>query len=69
VKKSDPVKYLVDNRSRTADELLSITDGIVKNSTRKLVRITYDKLRGSAKQHVEIAVPDFAKIIEKYTKS
>ncbi|MBW4676027.1 MAG: hypothetical protein KME52_18980 [Desmonostoc geniculatum HA4340-LM1] len=69
LQKGDPVEHLVENRSRTADVLLSITDAIVKKSTRQIVRGTYNKLRGSAKQHVEEAVPDFAKVIYKYTKS
>jgi site-specific recombinase len=69
VQKGNPVEYLVESCSRTSDVLLNITDVIAKNSTRKIVRGTYEKFRGSAKQHVEAAVPDFAKIIEKYTKS
>ncbi|MBD2413777.1 hypothetical protein FACHB389_31575 [Nostoc calcicola FACHB-389] len=69
LQKGDPVEYLVENRSRTADVLLSITDAIVEKSTRQIVRGTYNKLRGSAKQHVEEAVPDFAKVIYRYTKS
>ncbi|BAT51363.1 unknown protein [Nostoc sp. NIES-3756] len=69
VQKGDPVGHLVDNRSRTADALLSITDARVKDSKRQLVRGTYDKFRGSAKQHVEEAVPDFAQVIERYAKA
>ncbi|MFN6538938.1 MAG: DUF6918 family protein [Nostoc sp. EkiNYC01] len=69
LQKGDPVDHLVENRSRTADVLLSITDAIVEKSTRQIVRGTYNKLRGSAKQHVEEAVPDFAKVIYRYTKS
>ncbi|TAF08668.1 MAG: hypothetical protein EAZ77_06555 [Nostocales cyanobacterium] len=67
--KGDPVGYLVNNSSVTADALLSITDVRAKQSNRSIVRGTYEKLRGSAKKHVEEAVPDFAKIIDKYTKS
>lgn len=66
--KGDPVAYLVANRSRTADALLSVTDTRVEKTTRAIVRSTYEKLRGSAKQHLEEAVPDFAKVIENYTK-
>ncbi|MBE9036162.1 DUF6918 family protein [aff. Roholtiella sp. LEGE 12411] len=69
VQKGDPVQHLVESRSRTADVLLSITDDIAKISKRQIVRSTYNKLRGSAKLHVEAAVPDFAKVIEKYTTS
>lgn len=69
IQKGDPVEYVVENRSRTADALLSITDARVKESKRQIVRGTYDKFRGSAKQHVEEAVPDFAKVIDNYTKN
>ncbi|MBD2254374.1 DUF6918 family protein [Nostoc parmelioides] len=69
VQKGDAVGHLVESRSRTADALLSITDARVKDSKRQIVRGTYDKFRGSAKQHVEEAVPDFAKLIDKYTKA
>jgi len=69
VQKGDAVGHLVESRSRTADALLSITDARVKDSKRQIVRGTYERFRGSAKQHVEEAVPDFAKRIEKYTKA
>ncbi|MFB2771313.1 hypothetical protein ACE1AT_18760 [Pelatocladus sp. BLCC-F211] len=66
--KGDPVGYLVASRDRTADALLSVTDEKAKNVNRSIVRGTYEKLRGSAKQHVEDAVPDLAKVIDKYTQ-
>ncbi|MCC5639175.1 hypothetical protein LC593_25785 [Nostoc sp. CHAB 5844] len=66
VQQGDPVAHLVTNKSRTADALLSVTDARVKKVTRPIVRGTYEKLRGSAKQHVEEAVPDFAQVINKY---
>jgi len=64
----EPVEYLKANKSRTADALLTVTDTKVKNANSQLVRGVYDKLRNSAKQHVEEAVPDFAQIIGKYAK-
>ncbi|MBD2364714.1 DUF6918 family protein [Anabaena sp. UHCC 0399] len=69
MQQGDPVAHLVGSRSRTADALLSVTDTRVKNSSRSIVRGTYEKLRGSAKQHVEEAVPDLAKVIQDYTKA
>ncbi len=68
VEKGDPIEHLNANRSRTADALLSVTDARVKSAKRQIVRGTYDKLRGSAKKHVEEAVPDLAKVINNYTK-
>ncbi|MEH1782882.1 DUF6918 family protein [Nostoc sp.] len=68
VEKGDPIEYLSVNRSDTADALLGVTDARVKNAKRPIVRGTYEKLRGSAKKHVEEAVPDLAKVINNYTK-
>jgi hypothetical protein len=68
VQKGDPVEHLVASRDRTADALLSVTDERVKQAKRPIVRGTYEKFRGSAKQHVQEAVPDFAKVIGKYAQ-
>ncbi|WP_392534831.1 DUF6918 family protein [Nostoc sp. C117] len=69
VEKGDPVGYVTANSSYTADALLGVTDARVKSVRRPIVRGTYEKLRGSAKKHVEEAIPDFANIIDKYTKA
>jgi hypothetical protein len=69
VEKGDPVGYVIANSSDTADALLGVTDTRVKKVKRQIVRGTYEKLRGSAKKHVEEAVPDLANIIDKYTKT
>ncbi|ODG99688.1 hypothetical protein A4S05_36960 [Nostoc sp. KVJ20] len=69
VEKGDPIGHLSSNSSRTADALLSVTDARVKNTKRQIVRGTYEKLRGSAKKHVEEAVPDLANVINNYTKA
>ncbi|MEH2111919.1 DUF6918 family protein [Nostoc sp.] len=68
IEKGDPIEYLSVNRSDTADALLGVTDARVKSAKRPIVRGTYEKLRGSAKKHVEEAVPDLAKVINNYTK-
>lgn len=64
----DPANHLIQNRDRTADALLSVTDGRIEKSTNNTVRGLYNKFRNSAKKHVEDAVPDLATIIDKYTK-
>jgi len=56
----------VSNKSRVADALLSVTDAKAKNAKSSVVRGTYDKLRGSAKKHVEDAVPRLSKLLEKH---
>ncbi len=59
--------HIGNERSRVADALLSITDGKAKNSKSGVVKGTYDKLRGTAKKHVEAATPRLGKLIEKYS--
>ncbi|HEY9671939.1 MAG TPA: hypothetical protein V6D11_10875 [Waterburya sp.] len=65
----DPVSYLIQNRSRTADALLSITDVRIEKTNNGIVRGSYNQLRKSAKNDVEEAVPGLAQIINNHTKA
>ncbi|HZF53228.1 MAG TPA: hypothetical protein VE093_31470 [Polyangiaceae bacterium] len=65
--KGNPAGHLVENRSRAADALLTVTDAKAKGAS-GIVKGSYDKLRGSAKKHVEEAVPRLARMIEKHAK-
>ncbi|MFM6002141.1 MAG: DUF6918 family protein, partial [Sphaerospermopsis kisseleviana] len=56
----DAVGYLSQNRSRTADLLLSITDIRIQKSSNSTIKGVYNKLRSSVKKHVEEAVPGLA---------
>jgi hypothetical protein len=58
--------YFESNRSRVADALLSVTDAKAKNAKSGVIRGTYDKLRGSAKKHVEDAVPRLSRLLQKH---
>jgi hypothetical protein len=58
--------HFVSNSSRTADALLSITDTRAQNAKSGVVKGTYEKLRPTAKKHVETAVPRLGKLVEKY---
>lgn len=69
VQTGNPVEHLTQNRDRTADALLGITDARIEKSKNTTVKGVYSKLRNSAKKHVEDAVPGLAKIIDNYTKS
>jgi len=62
----NPVKFFQDKSDRVADALLSVTDSKAKNAKSSLVRSTYESLRGTAKKHVQEAVPRLAKLVEKY---
>lgn len=63
----DPVAYLTQNTSRTADTILSVTDARIEKSKRAVVRASYSKLRKSVKSDVEAAVPGLAQIIHTHT--
>jgi DNA-binding phage protein len=60
--------YMSDNSGRVADALLAITDGKAERAKTMVVKRTYDKLRGSAKHHVEAAVPRLGKLVEKHAQ-
>jgi len=64
--KGDARSFFVAAKSRVADALLAVTDAKSKNAKSAVVRSTYDKLRGSAKKHVEDAVPRLAGLVERY---
>ncbi len=66
VKEGKPADYFQKNRSRVADALLSVTDEKAKRAKSSLVQSTYSSLRGTAKKHVEEAVPRLSKLLEKY---
>ncbi|HAJ58472.1 MAG TPA: hypothetical protein DCP31_03730, partial [Cyanobacteria bacterium UBA8543] len=68
IQTGDPVGHLSQNRSRTADALLGITDARIEKTSNGIVRGAYNKLRSSAKSDVEEAVPGLAKIIDNYAK-
>jgi hypothetical protein len=63
-----PSAHLESNRSRVAEALLSVTDAKVDGAQSKVVRGTYKKLRPSAKDHVEAAVPGLAAVLERHTQ-
>lgn len=65
--KGEPVApYLTKNSARVAEALLAITDGKADRSDRGLVKNTYKRLRPTAKQNVEAAIPRLGKLVEKY---
>ena len=66
--KGKPVAAFFDSeRSRVAEALLSITDKRAEPSSHKVVKGTYQKLRPTAKKHVEDAVPGVGRLVEKHT--
>jgi len=58
--------HFTANTARAADALLGITDAKAKHAKSAVVKGTYEKLRPTAKKHVEQAIPRLGKLIEKY---
>jgi len=59
--------HFVEHSGAIAEALLGITDQRAQRAHNQSVKKTYEKLRPSAKKHVEEAVPGIAKLIEKYS--
>lgn len=69
VQNGDPVGHLSENKSQTADAVLSVTDVRIEQSSNKPVKGAYNKLRKSVKGDVEDAIPGLAKIIGTYAQA
>jgi len=55
--------HLQGNADRAADALLAVTDSRVNATNNLTLRKTYEKLRGTAQEHVQAAVPNLARTI------
>ena len=64
-----PGRYLEANRSRVADDLLSITDKRAERAKNRAIKGAYSKLRATAKKHVEAAAPRLGAMLERHTTS
>lgn len=62
-----PGEYLKAESARVAESLLTVTDKKAERAESGLVRKTYDKLRPSAKKHVEAAAPRMGQLLDKYS--
>ncbi|MGD1943670.1 MAG: hypothetical protein ACFB0G_20430 [Leptolyngbyaceae cyanobacterium] len=68
LRSGDPVQHLIQNQSRTAEILLSVTDQRIQNSSGAVTGV-YKKLRKSIKNDVEEAVPELANILGKHAQA
>lgn len=59
-------EHLLANKGKVADALLAITDRRAERTKFAVVKSAYNRLRGTAKQHVEAAIPRLGKLIEKH---
>ena len=58
--------HLKAQRGRVAEALLSVTDAKAQDAKSGLVAKTYKKLRPTAKEHVEQAVPGLADLLSRH---
>ncbi len=61
-----PVDFLVAQKERVAETLLTVTDEKSRSADGASLRSAYGKLRPSAKKHVEEAVPGLCEVLVKY---
>ena len=61
-----PSVHLVEQKGRMADALLAITDKRAENAQRKAIKKAYEKLRPSAKKHVEAAAPRLGEMLDRH---
>lgn len=59
--------FFDSNKSRVAEALLAITDKRAEKQSAGVVKSTYQKLRPTAKKHVEDAVPGVGRLVQKFT--
>lgn len=61
-----PGAHLRANSGPAAESLLAITDARAARAERAVVKKTYEKLRPSAKKHVEAAMPRLSELLERH---
>ena len=68
--KNEPVSaYLNARPGEVAEALLTLTDERAQRAKNQTLKSAYEKLRPSAKKHVEAAVPRIARLVDKYDKT
>lgn len=61
-----PGEHLRAEGGRVAEALLAVTDAKAKKAETPVILKTYEKLRPSAKKHVEAAVPRLGQLLDKF---
>jgi hypothetical protein len=59
-------RYLERHDNEATDALLSITDSRAKRADNKVLKKTYNKLRGQAEKHVKQALPGVGRLIDEH---
>jgi hypothetical protein len=63
-----PGAYLRKNSARVADALLTVTDKRAEKAESGVLKKTYEKLRPTAKKHVEAAAPRLAEMLDRQVR-
>lgn len=64
-----PVEHLIAKKAAVAEALLAVTDEKAQRADHAIVASTYRKLRPTAKEHVELAVPALAALIDRHSRN
>jgi hypothetical protein len=67
-KKRPAGAYLLENKARVADALLSVTDKRAQRAESGMIKKAYEKLRPLAKSQVEAATPRLSKMLERHAE-
>ena len=59
-------QFLASHKDQATQALLEITDGRAAKAENKVLKKTYEKLRGQAEKHVKEALPGVGRLVEKY---
>lgn len=59
-------EYITARSDEVSEDLLSVTDERAETSKHKTARKLYKKMRGSAKNNVQGAIPDLGKLVERH---
>ena len=65
-RKQPLAEYLSSRQGAVAEKLLGVTDTRVQSAKNANVKKLYEKLRPTAKKHVEMAVPRLARLIARH---
>ena len=64
--KGNPVTYLQNNCTLTANTILSVTDERIRKTKNKIIKVSYEKIRHVLQDEIEQIVPQLAEILGKY---
>ncbi len=61
-----PSAYVAQREGEVAEALLAVTDNRARSASNRMVKKTYEKLRGAALAHVRAATPRLAEMLARH---